>query len=322
MVILITGGAGFIGSHLAERLLRQGNTVLCVDNLDDYLYSSALKRENIELLSAYPAFRFIEEDIRNKEALRQLMLEYGCEAVYHLAAYAGVRASVEVPEKFMEVNINGTLAVLEAMREAKVNKLVFASSSSVYGNTTHSLFKETDAADRPISPYAASKRAAELLAYSYHSLYGFQITCLRLFTVYGPRQRPEMAIRKFIDRLLDEEPIELYGNGLTYRNYTFVGDAVQGFIKALEHSAEGFRVYNIGGAKSISLEEVITTLEHITGKKSVIIYRPEQAGDVRHTAADISRAKKELGYAPEVTLEEGIRRYMKWLPAALPPVNV
>lgn len=321
MVILITGGAGFIGSHLAERLLRQGNTVLCVDNLDDYLYSSALKRENVELLSAYPAFRFIEEDIRNKEALRQLMLEYGCEAVYHLAAYAGVRASVEVPEKFMEVNINGTLAVLEAMREAKVKKLVFASSSSVYGNTTHSLFKETDAADRPISPYAASKRAAELLAYSYHSLYGFHITCLRLFTVYGPRQRPEMAIRKFIDRLLDEEPIELYGNGLTYRNYTYVGDAVQGFIKALEHSAEGFRVYNIGGAKSISLEEVITTLEHITGKKSTIIYRSEQAGDVRHTAADISRAKKELGYAPEVTLEEGIRRYMKWLMATPPPVN-
>lgn len=321
MVVLITGGAGFIGSHLAERLMRQGNTVLCVDNLDDYLYSSALKRENVELLSAYPAFIFIEEDIRNKEVLRRLMMQYGCEAVYHLAAYAGVRASVEVPEKFMEVNINGTLAVLEAMREAKVKKLIVASSSSVYGNTANSLFKETDSADRPISPYAASKRAAELLAYSYHSLYGFDITCLRLFTVYGPRQRPEMAIRKFIDRMLDEEPIELYGNGLTYRNYTYVADAVQGFIKALEHSAKGFRVYNIGGAKSISLEEVITTLEHIIGKKSAIVYRSEQAGDVRHTAADISKAKKELGYAPEVTLEEGIRRYMKWLLASAPPVN-
>lgn len=313
MVVLITGGAGFIGSHLAERLLRQGDTVLCADNLDDHLYSSALKRENIELLAAYPAFTFIEEDIRNKEALRQLMLDRGCEAVVHLAAYAGVRASVQEPEKFMEVNINGTLSVLEAMREAGVKTMVFASSSSVYGNTTHSLFKETDAADRPISPYAASKRAAELLAYSYHSLYGFDITCLRLFTVYGPRQRPEMAIRKFIHRILEEEPIELYGNGLTFRNYTFVSDAVQGFMKALEHSGEGFRVYNIGGAKSICLEEVIDVIERITRKKSKIIYRPEQAGDVRHTAADTSKAKKELGYAPEVTLEEGIRRYMKWL---------
>lgn len=322
MVVLITGGAGFIGSHLSERLLRQGHTVLCVDNLDNYLYSAALKRENVQLLSAYPAFIFVEEDIRNKMALRQVMLDYGCEAVFHLAAYAGVRASVEVPEKFMEININGTLAVLEAMREAQVKTLVFASSSSVYGDTTPTLFKETDAAECPISPYAASKRAAELLAYSYYSLYGFDITCLRLFTVYGPRQRPEMAIRKFIQLILDEEPIELYGNGQTFRNYTYVADAVQGFMKALEHSAEGFRVYNIGGAKSIGLEEVISTLERVIGKKSTVIYRAAQAGDVRHTAADISKAGKQLGYAPIFTLEEGIRQYMKWLMAKATPVNV
>lgn len=312
MVILITGGAGFIGSHLSEQLLLQGNTVICIDHLDEYIYCSSLKRKNIALLSAYAAFTFIREDIRDKDLLRQLMLRFGCEAVIHLAAYAGVRPSVADPEKFLDVNVNGTLAVLEAMRGASVTKLIFASSSSVYGNTSQAVFQESEAADRPISPYAASKRAAELLAYSYHALYGFDITCLRLFTVYGPRQRPEMAIRKFAAGVLAGQVIELYGDGKTYRNYTYVSDAVRGFMKALERM-DGYKVYNIGGQKTICLNEVIAIIETITQKKSRVVYRSEQAGDMRHTAADLSKAQAELDYQPLVSMEEGIRRVIESL---------
>lgn len=312
MVIVITGGAGFIGSHLAEELLVQGNKVICIDNLDEYIYSSSLKRENIALLSVYSAFRFIEADIRDKNLLRQIMIRFGCDAVIHLAAYAGVRPSVQDPEKFMDVNVNGTLAVLEAMRKANVHKLLFASSSSVYGNTTKSVFQENDAADQPISPYAASKRAAELLMYSYHALYGIDVTCLRLFTVYGPRQRPEMAIRKFVKRVMSQQLIELYGDGNTYRNYTYVTDAVQGFLKALEHLG-GYQVYNIGGQKAVNLNEVIEIIETLTGMKSRVVYKPEQAGDMRHTAADISKAREYLSYQPLVTLETGIGQVIEWL---------
>lgn len=314
MVILITGGVGFVGSHLGETLLLEGHTVVCVDNLDEYIYCSALKLENLKILSAYPAFKFIKADIQDKDLLRQIMLRYNCEVVIHLAAYAGIRPSVVDPEKFMKLNVNGTLSVLEAMKEASIQKLVFASSSSVYGSTSQLIFKESDAADRPISPYAASKRAAELLAYSYHALYGFDITCLRLFTVYGPRQRPEMAIRKFVTKILAEQTIELYGNGQTYRNYTYVSDAVIGFNKAIANLG-GYRVYNIGGHKAACLNEVIEVIEKHTKKKSKVIFRPEQPGDMRHTAADISKAYNELGYAPSITLDKGIELMIEWLTA-------
>jgi UDP-glucuronate 4-epimerase len=314
MVILITGGVGFVGSHLGETLLLEGHTVVCVDNLDEYIYCSALKLENLKLLSAYSTFKFIRADIQDKDLLRQIMLRYGCEVVIHLAAFAGIRPSVIDPDKFMKVNVSGTLSVLEAMKEANIHKMIFASSSSVYGNTSQLVFKESDAADRPISPYAVSKRAAELLAYSYHALYGFDITCLRLFTVYGPRQRPEMAIRKFVTKILAEQTIELYGNGQTYRNYTYVADAVSGFLKSLSNMG-GFRVYNIGGNKATSLNEVIEIIEKHTKKKSKLDYKPEQAGDMRHTAADISKAYNEIGYAPETDLNSGIAHVIEWLNA-------
>ena len=312
MVILITGGAGFIGSHLSEQLLQQGHQVVCIDNLDEYIYCSALKRENLSTLAQYDNLMFMKGDIRDKAALQQLLVDYQCELVIHLAAYAGVRPSVMEPEKFFEINVNGTLAVLEAMRKAGVRRMIMASSSSVYGNSTARQFKETDAADQPISPYAASKRAAELVAYSYHSLHQFDITCLRLFTVFGPRQRPEMAIRKFIERIQAEQPIDVYGDGQSIRNYTYISDVVNAFLKAMDKPT-GFNVYNIAGPTTTSLLETIEVIEKQVGKQSQRTYKPEQAGDMRQTAADISKAQQELGYFPQVEFEEGISRVIDWM---------
>ena len=312
MVILITGGAGFIGSHLSEQLLQQGHQVVCIDNLDEYIYCSALKRENLRILEQYANFHFVQGDIRDKEILKQLFVDYGCELVIHLAAYAGVRPSVMEPEKFFEINVNGTLSVLEAMRNAGVRRIIMASSSSVYGNSSARLFKETDTADQPISPYAASKRAAELVAYSYHSLHQFDVTCLRLFTVFGPRQRHEMAIRKFIEHIQAGHPIDVYGDGQSIRNYTYISDVVNAFLKAMDKT-QGFNVYNIAGLSTTSLLETIEVIEKQVGKKSQRTYKPEQAGDMRQTAADISKAQQELGYIPQVEFEEGISRVIDWM---------
>lgn len=312
MTILITGGAGFIGSHLTERLLSQGHTVICLDNLDNHLYPSCVKKNNLAKLLYSPSFVFVQEDIRNKAAVARILQQYPCQLVIHLAAYAGVRASVQEPLTFAEININGTLSVLEAMRETGVSQLIFASSSSVYGNSTAIPFREIDAVGDPVSPYAATKRSGELLAYTYHSLYGFKITCLRLFTVYGPRQRPEMVISQFTRRIEAEQPIDIYGDGSTLRNYTYVADAVTGFMKALTR-LEGFQIVNIGGQTPIRLRDLVAVIEKVTHKKAEMIYHPAQAGDMEYTAADLSLAKQVLDYAPTVSIEQGIKEYLAWL---------
>lgn len=312
MMILVTGGAGFIGSHLSERLLSQGHTVVCLDNLDNHLYPSCVKKSNIAQLLYSPSFIFIQEDIRNKTAVTRILQQYQCQVVIHLAAYAGVRASVQAPLTFTEINVNGTVSILEAMREVGTTQLILASSSSVYGNSTAIPFREIDPVGNPVSPYAATKRAAELLAHTYHSLYGFEITCLRLFTVYGPRQRPEMAISQFTRKILEEQPIDIYGDGSTLRNYTYVADAVTGFMQALDH-LRGFQIFNIGGQTPIRLCDLVVVIEKATNKKAKLIYHPSQAGDMEYTSADLLLASQILGYSPEVTIEKGIKSYLTWV---------
>lgn len=312
MTILLTGGAGFIGSHLAERLLNDGHTVVCLDNLDNHLYRSCIKKNNLAKLLYSPSFIFVQEDIRNKASVARILQQYQCQVVIHLAAYAGVRASVQEPLTFAEINVNGTLSILEAMRETDTSQLIFASSSSVYGNSTAIPFREIDTLGDPVSPYAATKRAGELLAYTYHSLYGFKITCLRLFTVYGPRQRPEMAISQFIRKIEAAQPIDIYGDGSTLRNYTYVADAVTGFMKALVR-LEGFQIINIGGQTPIHLRDLVAVIEKVTHKKAELIYHPTQAGDMEYTIADLSLAKQALDYAPTVSIEQGIKEYLDWI---------
>lgn len=310
MKILLTGGAGFIGSHLTKELLDLGYAVICLDNLDDY-YDPQLKRQNIRQFSADPNYLFIEGDIRDRTLLDALFRLYGCDTVVHLAARAGVRPSVQNPALYFDVNLNGTMSILDSMRQAGVNRLVMASSSSVYGDAERVPFKESDASDRPLSPYAASKRSAELLAHTYHHLYGFAISCLRFFTVYGPGQRPEMAISQFTERVLSGMPITLFGDGTTARDYTYIDDITSGIIKAIDH-LDGFSVLNIGGSDPISLRDLVSLIERATGETALIDWQPMQPGDVERTYADVSLARKQIGYKPTVRIDEGIQKFVDW----------
>ena len=306
--ILVTGGAGFIGSHLVKRLLGEGRHVTCLDNFDPF-YPEEIKRRNLDPVRNHPSFRLVEGDIRNPQDVQSAVS--GCDAVVHLAARAGVRPSISDPGLYTDVNIQGTVVVLEASREAGIRNLVFGSSSSVYGNSTRVPFAETDPVDRPISPYAATKRAGELLCHSYHHLHGMEINCLRFFTVYGPRQRPDLAIHRFTHLIEAGQPIPVYGDGTSQRDYTFVDDILDGVTKSLEHWS-GFQIYNLGESRTVELRYLIELIEQNLGAKAQISRQSCQPGDVDRTYADISKARSELGYNPTVSIEEGIRQFAEW----------
>ncbi len=310
LTVFVTGAAGFIGSHVSEALLARGDRVFGFDNFDPF-YDRGIKERNLAPLSADPSFSFLEGDIRDDSALARWGEGIRPDALIHLAAKAGVRPSVADPVGYADVNINGTIRVLEWARERRVPKVLFASSSSVYGGNTKVPFSEEDFVDHPVSPYAATKKAGELLCHTYCHLYGMNVAALRFFTVYGPRQRPEMAIRKFTRRILAGERIDLYGDGSSRRDYTYIEDIVSGILGALA-APPGYRVYNLGESATISLSDLVTLIETACGKAAVRRFRPPQPGDVPVTYADISRAMREIGYAPRTPIEQGVARFVEW----------
>jgi UDP-glucuronate 4-epimerase len=308
--ILVTGGAGFIGSHVVEHLLAEKNRVVCLDNFDSF-YEPAVKRANLQGVMNRSNFRLVEGDIRDEPTLARLFREERIEAVFHAAARAGVRPSIQDPVLYHDVNIHGTIRLLEAARLAAVKNFVFASSSSVYGVANRVPFSEEDPADFPISPYAATKRAGELLCYTYHHLYGIPVTCLRFFTVYGPRQRPEMAIHKFT-RLVDEGlPVPVFGDGTSRRDYTYISDAVEGVLRALANP-QPYEILNIGESQTTELRDLVAMIEKALNRKAQILAMPPQAGDVPLTFADVNKAKRLLGYQPRTSIEEGLGKFVDW----------
>lgn len=310
MIVLITGVAGFIGSNLAERLIKEGKTVIGIDNFDPF-YPKKFKLENLKSLKISPGFLFEESDIRNFSALQSIFSKNKIDAVVHLAAKAGVRPSMLQVAEYYDVNLTGTVNILECMRQQGISKLIFGSSSSVYGNNTKVPFSETDAVNHPISPYAATKRSGELLCQVYTHLYNFDITCLRFFTVFGPRQRPDLAIHKF-SRLIDEgKPIPFFGDGSTARDYTYIEDIIDGITLALA-KVSGFNIYNLGESRVITLRQMVQVIESLLEKKAVLEELPLQQGDVEITYADISKAKNEIGYQPGFDFEEGMNRFIEW----------
>ncbi|MBX2892340.1 MAG: SDR family NAD(P)-dependent oxidoreductase [Saprospiraceae bacterium] len=314
MTILVTGGAGFIGSHLCEHLLAQGHRVVCLDNFDDF-YAPSIKEQNVAILSQSPQFVLRRGDIRDATVLREIFEKNAVDCVVHLAAKAGVRPSIQEPANYMDVNVNGTTRVLEAMQRAGVRRFVFGSSSSIYGNQTKTPFSETDDVSQPISPYAASKHSGELLSYVFHHLYGIEVACLRFFTVYGPRQRPDLAIHKFTQLALAGQPIPLYGDGLTRRDYTFVSDIVQGICQVVTMPQLNYEIINLGGAHPVTLLEMVKAVEAALGQPLTIQYLEKQPGDVEQTHADVSKARRLFGYQPSVSLQEGVRQFVEWYTA-------
>ncbi len=308
--ILITGAAGFIGSHLAEALHQRGDDIVGLDNFNDY-YAPAIKRRNIAALMETPRFRLYETDICDEAALRALFQSEKPDVVVHLAARAGVRPSLENPNLYHRVNVIGGQHILDACRDFRPSHLVFASSSSVYGGSDRTPFKEDDPVMRPISPYAATKRMNELQAHVYSRLYGVKTTMLRFFTVYGPRQRPDMAIHKFTSRILNGQPISMFGDGSTRRDYTYIDDIIQGVVKCVDTPFE-YEIFNLGEHHTTSLKELIALIEKHVGRRAVIQQTAEQPGDVSITYADIHHAQQQLGYAPCVDMETGVARFVDW----------
>jgi len=309
--ILITGAAGFIGSHTAGALLARGDRVVGVDNFDPF-YDPAIKRRTAEALTAGPGgerFHLADTDIRDADAVRTLLSEHGVQDIIHLAARAGVRPSIAEPALYADVNVRGTTVLLEAARSLGVERFVMASSSSVYGNNEKVPFAETDDVNEPISPYAATKRSCELIAHTYHHLYDLPVACLRFFTVFGPRQRPDLAIMKFMRLMSAGAPIPMFGDGSTSRDYTFIDDIIAGVIAALERIPDyGYRVWNLGGNQPVSLREMIDTIADTVGVTPRIDAQPMQPGDVQRTFADLTRSGAELGYAPRTPFAEGVAR--------------
>jgi UDP-glucuronate 4-epimerase len=320
--ILLTGGAGFIGSHLAEALLRGGAQLSIVDNLDDF-YSPAWKKANLETIRKSGPFDFFEMDIRATDQLREAAAKVRPDAIVHLAARAGVRPSIEQPRLYEQVNVAGTVNLLEVCREFKISRLIFGSSSSVYGESSCAPFSEKQSDLHPISPYAATKLAGELFCYTYAHLYKLPVIALRFFTVYGPRQRPDLAIHKFVARIEAGKPIPIFGDGETGRDYTYVDDIVAGVLGALEYdfsatSGAPFEICNLGNSSPVKLSELVRLLENAAGKKALIQREAPQQGDVPLTWADVSKAGTMLGYRPQTTLEEGLKKFVAWYRAADP----
>jgi UDP-glucuronate 4-epimerase len=308
--VLVTGGAGFIGSHLVEALLAEGREVVVLDSFDDF-YLPAVKRNNLEPLAGRQGFTLVEGDIRDEATVESLFASHRIGVVVHLAACAGVRPSIEQPVLYSDVNVTGTAMLLEACRRHGIGKFIFGSSSSVYGNSTKVPFSEKDDVEMPISPYAATKRAAELLCATYHALYRLNVFCLRFFTVYGPRQRPEMAIHKFT-RLIDRGlPVPRFGDGSSQRDYTYVTDIVTGVRRAIER-VQGYEVINLGGSRTTRLGDLIALLEKRLGKTATVEGEPDQPGDVQATWADVGKAQRLLGYDPQVTVEVGVAKFIEW----------
>jgi len=317
--ILLTGGAGFIGSHVAEALIRRGAKLAIVDNLDDF-YAPSRKRLNLQEIQSAGACEFFEADVRDMGALRKVAARIQPEIVIHLAARAGVRPSIEQPALYESVNVAGTVTLLEIAREFKVQRLIFGSSSSVYGVSNKVPFCEDDLNTHPISPYAATKLAAELMCYTYAHLYGLTTLCLRFFTVYGPRQRPDLAIHKFTALIEAGKPIPVFGDGSMGRDYTYVDDIVSGVIASLEYAAPPkmpFDVFNLGNSHPIRLTELIAQLEAATGKKALQDRLPDQPGDVPMTWANIDKAKRLLGYSPRTSMAQGLQNFVAWYRSSL-----
>jgi len=308
--IFLTGGAGFIGSHVARRLIGRGDCVTVLDDFNDF-YDPSLKRANAAALAALPGFALVEGDIRDAALVDRLFADHRFDAVIHLAARAGVRPSLKEPILYEDVNCIGTLRLLEAARHHGPANFVFASSSSVYGINEKVPFAETDPVEQPISPYATTKRTGELLCFNYSHLYGLRTSCLRFFTVYGPSQRPEMAIAKFTDLIARGKTLPLYGDGQSRRDYTFIDDIVDGVVAALDLAPE-FEIFNLGGSQTTALIDLVTWIGEELGEEPRIEWLPDQPGDVPITFADVTKAGRMLGYAPKVPIREGLKRYVAW----------
>lgn len=313
--MVVTGAAGFIASHTCEALLSQGHAVIGLDSLDPF-YDPQLKRQNLhELSTAFPGlFSFVHTDICDRDALARVFSEHRPRAVIHLAAKAGVRPSIADPPAYARANVLGTASLLDAAAAHGCERFIMASSSSVYGNCPQAPFHEELDVSRPISPYAATKRACELIAHSHHHLTGMPTACLRFFTVFGPRQRPDLAINAFLRRVSRGEPIDVFGDGSSSRDYTFVADTVSGILSALARiDTFGYRVWNLGNSTPITLSDMVATIGRVVGREPIINRKPMQPGDVDRTWADLTRARAELGYQPTTPFEEGVRRQWEWM---------
>ena len=310
----ITGGAGFIGSTLSKKLIEQGNKVVTIDNFCDF-YNPKIKEDNVKELLQNKNFKLYRADIRDRQAIKEIFDESDIDIVMHLAAMAGVRPSIENPILYQEVNCMGTQNILEEMRQHDVKNGVFASSSSVYGNCKEVPFREDMIVDYAISPYAATKKANEVMAHVYHKLFDMNIIMLRFFTVYGPKQRPDLAINKFTRLMLEDKEIPMFGDGTTSRDYTYIDDIVDGIIKSCDYSMNNKEVYeilNLGNSSPTTLKEMINIIGEVLGREPKIKQMPMQPGDVERTYADISKTKKLIGYQPKTTFKEGIKNFVKW----------
>jgi len=310
--ILITGGAGFIGSHLVDALIKEGKwQVFVVDNFNEF-YSPEMKRRNLSAHATNSRFHLYEADILDKSSLSRVFSENKIDVIVHLAALAGVRPSLLDPNAYTKVNVEGTLNMLEMAKEFGIRQFVFGSSSSVYGVNCKVPFSEDDKISCPISPYAATKAAGELICHTYSHLYGIRVVCLRFFTVYGARQRPDLAIHKFSRLIWQGKPLPMFGDGSTKRDYTYIDDIIQGVRNAIDYDKSDYEIFNLGESRTVELRYLIQLLEENLGKKALIDEKPHQPGDVPITFADISKSRALLGYNPQTNIEDGIRKFVEW----------